>query len=586
MMEAMAPQSYGGMFYGAGVTTRGVERVADNFLVSQIRSYATGEQLEATVHELSSQVSELLASGSAGLAPALQQYFNAMQDVNNDPASSTAREVLLSSAQLLIDRFHMQYRQLQEFNNEANRRLEGGVAQVNGLAQAIAKINQSIVSSQANAGGTAPNDLLDQREQLLTELAELANVTVIEQTDGQVNVTIGNGQLIVAGNNALDLVTTVDPMDATRLGIGYASGGADVSAAITGGKLGGALRFREQVLDPALNDLGRIATVLAQGSNTIHRGGMDLYGALGGDLFAVGAPQVIPDAGNIGGIAVTYDAATPGSLTAADYRLDYTGSAFQLTNLKRGTQIALSGAGPFTVDGLRITVTGAPAAGDSYELRPTRQAARTIELLVRDPARLALAAPNATAASSLNLGDATITAAEVLDASNPGLLTTTSIVFNDPPNTFQINGAGPLLPYTADAAIDLNGWRVRISGTPIAGDQFRVSANTAGFGDNANGLRLSALQTSRILDQGTASLTEAYSALVGSAAMLTRRAASAHDAMQGLRDDAAAARERISGVNLDEEAANLLAYQQVYQAAARMIQIGNENVTALLNIMR
>ncbi|MCC6201959.1 MAG: flagellar hook-associated protein FlgK [Gammaproteobacteria bacterium] len=585
-LEALVPHSLGGMFFGSGVAIRGVERVADQFMVSQIRSHATSEQQEAVLYELTAQVSDLLADDGAGLSPALQQYFGALQDLNSDPASTTARMVLLHSAELLTDRFHTQYRQLQAFNTEVNHRLEAGVERINALAQSIARINDSITSARAVAGGAEPNDLLDQREQLLTKLAEQVNVTVIEQSDGQLNVTIGSGQLIVAGSTALALTTRVDADDAARLDLAYANGGTDIAGAITGGQLGGVLRFRREVLEPALNDLGRIAATLAQGSNVVHRAGMDLHGALGGDLFALGEPQLLSAPANSGSVTVAFDEATVGALTAADYRLEYTGSAFQLTNLASNEQTTLSGTGPFTVAGVTITVAGAPAAGDSYLLRPTRLAARNIELVVRDPARLALAAPNTTAASVLNLGSGAISGAEVRDASDPTLLVTTNLVFNDPPTTYQINGAGPLLPYTADAAIDLNGWRVRISGTPVAGDRFTVSANTAGIGDNSNGLRLSSLQAAPILSDGTASLSEAYSSLVGSAGMQARRAEVAHDAMLALRDNAIAQREQTAGVNLDEEAANLLEYQQIYQAAARMIQIGNDNITALMNVLR
>lgn len=585
-LEARPPQLHGGMYFGNGVSIRSVDRVADQYLVGQIRTNATGEKHFAAYFEMSSQVTNLLADSGAGLAPAVQDFYDALQDLNGDPASTTARMVLLNNADMLTSRFHTQFSRLQSLNDETNRRLTTGVDKINSLAGSIAQLNDSIVRTRAQAAGDEPNDLLDQRDRLLTELAEMVNVTTIEQDDGQYNVTIGHGQLLVAGDTALALTTVPNQLDATQLEIAYTTGGATVSSAISGGEIGGIMKFRDEVLGPAMNGLGRVAATLAQSFNALHRGGMDLNGDLGGDFFSLNTPQVLAAPANSGGITVAYDDANIGALTTADYRLEYAGSAFTLTNLSSGARTTLSGVGPYTVDGITITRSGAPAAGDTYLIRPTRMAARGIDLAIDEPRQIALATPVATAASFQNLGNATISGAEVLDPGNASLLTSTTLVFNDPPTTYQINGVGPLLPYTSDAAIDANGWRARISGTPIAGDRFTVSANISGIGDNANGLRLSALQNERILENGTASLQEAYSALVGSTGAQTQRAEISRDAMTALRDSAVAQREETSGVNLDEEAANLLEYQQLYQAAARVIQIGNDNITALLNILR
>ena len=174
----------------------------------------------------------------------------------------------------------------------------------------------------------------------------------------------------------------------------------------------------------------------------------------------------------------------------------------------------------------------------------------------------------------------------MLDASNPALRNTVNIVFQDPPTTYQINGAGPLIPYSSGNTIDLNGWRVQISGAPVAGDTFTIRANTSGFGDNANGLALADLATRGILDGGANSVVEGYGNLVGVAGAKTRQAELSHEAFQVLRNNAIAAREEISGVNLDEEAANMLRFQQLYQASAQIVQAGQETIDALLSIMR
>jgi len=185
-----------------------------------------------------------------------------------------------------------------------------------------------------------------------------------------------------------------------------------------------------------------------------------------------------------------------------------------------------------------------------------------------------------------NIGDGSISAPEVLDVTDPALLTPVALVFNDPPTTYQVNGAGPLIPYTSGANIDLNGWRVQVSGSPEPGDRFTIDPNTGGAGDNGNGLLLSELPLTKILDAGSTTYQESYSQLVGQVGAKTQEMQFTRDAMAVLRDNAQAARDSRSAVNLDEEAADLLRFQQAYTAAAEVISIANDTFAALLSAVR
>jgi flagellar hook-associated protein 1 FlgK len=586
-LEARPAQGGGGLFIGRGVQVATVLRIADQFLVSQLRGSVSGEQQASAYFGLARRITDIFGDFTLGASAAMQDFFDALQDVNDDPTSLTARQQLLDTAETMVGRFAAQQRRLDEVATEVNTQIRAGVDEINSIAQSLAKLNQEIAATAGRAGGE-PNDLLDQRDRQLLRLAQLTNVTTGIQDDGQVTVTIGNGQLLVAGGTALKLGAVQNSLDASRLEISYqALGGAGIiSDAITGGKLGGVLQLRDDMLEPARNGLGRIVAALALSFNAQHREGMDLNGALGQDFFDVGSPSVLAAPGNGGSVTLALDPANLGALTTADYRLEYDGSDFILTNLANGAQQTLSGAGPFSVDGLTIAIGAPPAAGDNYLLQPTKRLARTLDLRVDETREIAVARPVISAESINNIGSGRISPVEILNVTNPGLLAATSIVFNDPPTTFQINGAGPLIPYVEGGNVDVNGWRIQLSGSPAAGDRFTVSANTAGLGDNGNGLLLAGLQAIGFLEGGTATYQDGYGALIGSVGAQTRQAEVSSSALASLRTSAEAARQELSGVNLDEEAATLMRFQQAYEAAARVIQIGNDTMQALFDAMR
>jgi flagellar hook-associated protein 1 FlgK len=477
---------------------------------------------------------------------------------------------------------------MSQMARDVNKDLAGKVTELNSLSSAIASLNQQIVRANGISQGEAPNDLLDQRDQLLKRMSALVSVSATEQTDGSVNVFVGNGQLVVGGATTVPLAVVGNDFDSARAEIAVQRNGTTVriTDSLVGGELGGVLAFRDEVLDPARNAIGRLAAGFVDSANAAHRAGLDLQGALGGALFARGEATVNAAAGNTGSLSAVLDPANSANLTAADYSLTHDGTNFTLTRLDTGTTQTLSGAGPFSVDGMTLTVGTAPAAGDRWLIQPTKAVARGLRLAVTDPQRLAIASPVKSSAALANIGNAKIGAPSVLDASNANLQTTTQIVFNNPPTTFQLNGAGPLIPFTSGGNIDVNGWRVQVTGTPVAGDSFTVQANANGRGDNANGLDLFALRATEILNGGTASFQDAFGQLVGQVGTQVQQASISRDALRVQLDNAEAARESVAGVNLDEEAANLVRFQQSYQGAAQIIASADTMFQALLQAMR
>src|SRR5690606_37309993 len=286
-------------------------------------------------------------------------------------------------------------------------------------AQGIAKINADIQTGLARTGGQPPNDLLDQRDRLLDELAQKVAVNAVKQDGGAVNVFIGNGQPLVLGSIANELSTVQDAFDPTRLGISMRTqGGAiDITRNVTGGALGGLLDFRREQLDPAHNALGRISVALATVVNGQHVQGIDLSGDPGGAFFAMGGAETLPGSSNQGTGSVSTTIADVEGLTQRDYILELTGSGWQLRYADTGATVPMAGDGsaatPFTADGLEIEVSGAAQVGDEFLIRPTRAAVSDLQVLITDPSEVAAAAPIRTSVNPDNTGTGAISAGEI-----------------------------------------------------------------------------------------------------------------------------------------------------------------------------
>jgi flagellar hook-associated protein 1 FlgK len=578
------PQAMGALNLGRGVDVSSIDRYYDALLTAQMRGAASGFTRMETYASKAESLNNLFADSTTGLSASMQKFVNALQGVANTPNSTPARQVLLSEGKALVERLQSYDRRLDELEAEINTRLRGEAAAITTAAENIARLNEQIVRVQATTGSPA-NDLLDARDLELAELARHINVDVVEQGDGAVNVFIGNGQSLVVGQIAAKIVTEPDTFNPTRLSLAYQTGGstASLKGVLSGGSVGGLLDFRRELLDPVRNELGQIAVGIADAVNAQHREGMDLRGQMGGDFFAIGGVQVLPAQKNSApGATVTATRTGAADIDSRDYVLQYAGGAWSLRQADTGATVPMDGDGtpgnPFTAAGLSFTVSGTPTDGDQFLLQPTAGAIDGLRVLVTDPASIAAAAPIRASAAATNTGSGTISAGEVLDVGS-GLAPAT-IQFIDATH-YSVNGAGSF-DYVPGDPIDINGYRVRIEGAPAAGDTFSIGSNAGGVGDNRNALELAAVMGKGVLAGGTESLDQASSRLIGRIGVATSQAQTSRDAQQVVYDDTVAAREAVSGVNLDEEAANMLRYQQAYQAAAQMIRISQELFDALM----
>jgi flagellar hook-associated protein 1 len=579
-------QPYGNGWVGAGASVQTTRRLYDDFVAMQTRASSSSLEHLDTFAANTERLNNMFGATGTGLTSTLQAFVNAFQSVANAPTSIPARQTLLSEAETLQQRLQNFDQQLAAMDREANQRLTGEIAEINSLAQGIARLNSDISVGIARTGGQPPNDLLDERDRLLDQLAEKVSVNTVVQDGGQVNVFIGNGQPLVLGAEASQLATIQDSFDPTRLGIAVQSSGGliDVTRNISGGKVGGILDFRSEQLDPAHNALGRISIALADVVNAQHAEGMDLSGALGGAFFDVGGVDTLASGLNAGSGTVDVTRANIGDLTDRDYVLERTGGGWSLRYADTGAAVTMTGTGtaadPFVADGLEIVVGGAASTGDEFLIRPTRAAVSGLDVLVTDPARVAAAAPIRGAVNPANTGNGAISAGEVIDASNAQLRDPVTIEFLTA-TTYSVNGAGSFT-YTSGGNIDVNGWRVQISGSPAVGDRFTIGDNSAGAGDNRNALELAKALQTPVLNGGTASLSARVGQFVAEVGVATRQAQVNRDAQSVVYEESAAALDSVSGVNLDEEAANLLRYQQAYQAAAQLIRVADTLFQTLL----
>lgn len=606
LLETRPPERLGDGFVGTGVTVSSIQRHYDEFNTMQLRSATSAHAQAQQYHALGSQINNLLAVSGAGIMPALQDFFDSVQGVANDPTSTVARQVMISEANHLASQIGHFDSQLEAMRKNTNSALTAAVDQVNAISSAIADLNRKI--SESRTVGAAPNDLLDQRDELIRHLSEQVSVTTMTQDDGSINVFIGNGQAVVAGFESRRITAAPNAYDPDRLEIAYAVSPSPVviTSQLSGGKIGGILEFRNQVLEPTQRSLGQLAVGIAETFNAQHASGMDLAGALGGDFFRpIGdmttppTTQVLANANNTSQVSATPTVviSDAGALTPSEYLLERNGSAFLLTRLSDNRVFQLPGfpGAEATVDGMTITPgAGTVANGDSFLIRPARNAALNFGVAIADPARIAAADPVRTSVENGNTGSGTVAGGQVFDGSaytgqSYRIVALDSSGNGETDSYSVLDGDGNAIAtgaFAAGSAVEFDGIRVTLGGTPAPGDEFIVTPNINGVSDNRNALALAALQTRNTLSDGTASYEAIYGRMVADAGNKVHQAGLNLDVQSGMLNRAVAAREEISGVNLDEEAAAILKYQQAYQASAQLIAAANTLFDTLISMLR
>ena len=509
---ARPPQDIGVGYLGSGTQIESIDRAFNQFLTADVQTRTASNSFFQLYSTTAGRLDELLADPSTSLSEAMDQFFAAAEAVSNSPTSLPERQVMLSEAETLVQRFQYVVGRVDDVATELNSRIETSVAEINQLSENIAVLNREIANATARGTGV-PNDLLDQRDLLVTRLSGLVKTSTQPQEDGALNVFIGRGQPLIIGANAETLATEQDPQLSGTLRVTLTAGpsiSADVSNFLTGGELGAALTAADELIEPTRRELNLLAAGFAETFNAVQEGGDDLTGTDGVPMFTPvedivrTASDVNDNTPNSGNANVTFTVTDVTQLTGDSYELEYTAGGVTLKNLTTNTVTTLGGS-PATVDGFEITydplVPGAGAGaneGDAFIIDPVFQAARLIEVEIDDPALIAAAADGQAA------------------------------------------------------------------------------------GNNQNILAMIELRDQSLLKGGTTSFTDMYSSLVTDVAVRTQRAKSSAETEETLLSSAIERQSSLQGVSLDEEAANLIRFQQAYQAAAQIVAVSGEVFETLI----
>ncbi len=574
-------QSNGRYTIGSGVNVVAVQRAYSDFLTSAVWNSNANLQRASTFNDLASTLNSALSS-SGNLQGSLDSFYGAFGTVANAPNSTSARQALLGSATALATVFNTLGQQLDSQRGQINSQITGTVSSINSTISNIADLNKQI--SQVSGTGK-PNALLDQRDALVQTLSGYLGVNAINQSDGTVSVYSSNGQALVSGNNAYPLGTGGNVYAPGRQEVFDASGN-NISSRLSGGTLGALLDYRTNVLDPVQNQLGQAAVALTTSINNQQAQGLDLNGKQGAPIFSVPAPGILPSGNNQGTAAVSASITDVSKLTASDYKLAYDGSQWNLQTLAgQNVPLTVNANGTLSADGLTFSISGSAQAGDSYQIQPTRNAATGLSVSLTNPSGVAAAAALTVSAGSSNTGNASTSPVTVTDPNNPQLLSNATINFTAA-NAYQVtDSSGTVLSsgaYNAGQPISANGWSLSISGTPAAGDTFKVAANTAGLSDNSNALVMAGMASFGVLNGGSTSVLSTFASLTAQIGNAGSQAASNLTTQTSLNNQAVSAQQTVSGVNLDEEAGNLVKFQQAYQASAQIIATSQTIFSSLL----
>ncbi|WP_266171291.1 flagellar hook-associated protein FlgK [Dyella subtropica] len=569
---------------GTGVDVVSVQRAYSDYLTQAVWSNNSSLQRATAYNGLAGSLNSLLSNGG-DLQGSLDGLYGGFSAVANTPGVSSTRQALLGSASALTTVFNTLGQQLASQQSQVNGKIGSTVQSINSAASSIADLNARIAQSGTTG---VPNNLLDQRDAMVKTLSGYLGVSSYNQPDGTVSVYSSNGQALVVGGKSYALSTARDAYDTNRTNV-LDSSGTDVTSKISGGSLGALLDFRGNVLDNVQNQLGRAAVALSSSVNAQQAKGLDMNGQQGGPMFSVPSPAVLPNGGNQGSATIAASVSDVSKLTSADYVMRYDGSAWNLkTTAGQNVALTTNADGSLSADGLTLALSGTPKAGDSYLIEPTRQAASGLTMTMTDPNKIAAAAALTTSASGTNTGSAKVAGISVQDASNAALLSNAKVSFPTA-GTYQVaNSAGTVLAsgsYTAGQTISANGWNMTLSGTPAAGDSFAVSANSNGLKDNSNALALAGLADKGVLDGAATSVIAAYGNLTTQVGTVGSQAATGLTTQTSLYNQAVSSQQSVSGVNLDEEAASMVRYQQAYQASAQVISTAQTIFGSLLNAM-
>jgi flagellar hook-associated protein 1 FlgK len=610
-------QYTGSGYLGSGVSTTTIQRQYSQYLTTELNNAQSQSGSLNTYYNLIAQLNNMVGNPTSGISSAITSYFTGMQNVANDASNPAMRQSAISSAQSLADQINAAGDQYDQLRTSVNTQIGDTVKQINTYSAQIAQLNSQIQSLSAQ--GQPPNQLLDQRDLAVSNLSQLVGVQVV-QGDSGYSVFMGNGQPLVVADKSFNLTTVTSPSDPTETAVAYAGLASQAGtttpqilpdSAQLGGQIGGLMTFRSQTLDPAEAQLGAIATSFAAQVNAQNSLGIDLNGNKGGALFTVGNPTIFANLKNTGGATLGASLSNPSQPVSGDYTLSYDGSNYTLTNRDTGQVVGQAANLTSPIGGMQFSLTGTMNAGDSFTVEPTRGALNGFGLTTSDGAAIAASSPVLVSKGTSNTGTSSVTQGTVSSGYTlPSTTTTltydsttgsisgfpvgsTVTIGGTPPTSYNITAATPNVPYNPAMGASMtitgstiNNVSLQITGTPANGDTFTIAPNPAGGKDGRNAQSISNLVTTKSMGNGTLTLTDSYANYVNDIGNQTNQIQASSKSQTALVTQITTSQQAISGVNINEEAANLLQYQQLYQANSKVIQTAQTLFQTILGIFQ
>ncbi len=621
---------YESSILGLGVGRGTTSRMVNEFALKQLRRDTTNVAFYEQYLAEAGRVDTLFANNANSVGTGMTDLFKQLQTANNDPANNSSRSLVLGSSQTLINKFNTQANLLRDQQAYINEQLSVYVSDANSMVTSIAQLNKEIAGYGLSINTPPPLDLLDKRDEAIRKLAELADIQVLDANNGEKLIFLSSGQSVVMEQGKFNMLSADGDPEINRkvikMQLDYNTKvTAEIDSDKLGGKIGGLLEFRSQILEPTLNKLGQLALAVGDSFNTQNKLGMDGNGLLGKNLFTLGAYSGMPFRQNTGSgqVLATVEPGQAKNIPPNDFLIEFVApNQFTMSALdERGAVIAGSAVTQVTgtvAYGFEInmdTSTGAFAAGDKFLFKPLSVAANEIALATTRPEDLALASPLRGDFTLNNLGNARFGDIKVTDTTTPQFTTTAGVLTGGPftiryqgGDAFDIlDGSNTVIANTgamaggqynnvmAAAGLGAYGFDFNITGVPKPGDTFTIDYNTSGFKDNRNGLLLSGLQTKDLIRKNavataaadnSSSFTEAYGDVVSFVGQKTSQIRIASESAKSVLAQSEAWYESVSGVNLDEEAANLIRFQQSYAAAAKIIATSQTIFDTLLQAAR
>ncbi|HIC1892804.1 TPA: flagellar hook-associated protein FlgK [Citrobacter freundii] len=404
MAQANSTLGAGG-WVGNGVYVSGVQREYDSFITNQLRAAQNQSSGLTTRYEQMSKIDNLLSSKTSSISTSMQDFFTSLQTLVSNAEDPAARQALIGKADGLVNQFKTTDQYLRDQDKQVNTAIKASVDQINNYSKQIASLNDQISRMTGVGAGASPNDLLDQRDQLVSELNQIVGVEVSVQDGGTYNLTMANGYSLVQGSNARQLAAVPSSDDPNRTTVAYVDGVAGAveipEKLLNTGSLGGLLTFRSQELDQTRNTLGQLALAFASAFNAQHKEGFDANGDKGENFFDIGSPSVLSNAKNIGKAELTAEVGDSSKVQATDYKIVFSGGKWQVTRLADNTTFeATPGTdGKLDIDGLKVTVKANPTGAndnDSFILKPVENVIVDMKVKVTDESKIAMASEKNT----------------------------------------------------------------------------------------------------------------------------------------------------------------------------------------------